>query len=169
MLIPSPKCLCFFPERSAIFTIFLKVLYYDKQYRHSPKKQWIVKCAVVLLAILPNTSWYTKFLSSTMPGTIHRREKVWNKSCYIGSSYSSNLFLFWWNLKMKEVGPKICIFSNYFELLDLSYFIKIQNSIQNLNSNLDHFQQLLFHIFPPTMNLIILVLVLMPKYARTDL
>ena len=36
------------------------------------------------------------------------------------------------------------------------------------NSNLNYFQQLLFHTFPPPMNFMFMVLVLMPRILKAD-
>ena len=60
-----------------------------------------------------------------------------------------------WFWPILQITTKnVCFWSYLLYFLD---FIKIN---KNLNSNLNHFPPLLFHTFPPVMNLIILILLL---------
>ena len=66
---------------------------------------------------------------------IHRRGKVWSKSCWKWFKLIFQIFLFLRNSKMKKIGPKNLHFSEF-------------NIKKNGNSNLDHFEHILFHTFP---------------------
>ena len=67
---------------------------------------------------------------------------------------------------MKEVGPKNKHFfyiiwkigqnQGFWPFLTASFF-RFHQDKKKLNSNLNHFQQLVFHTFPPSMNLIALL------------
>ena len=64
---------------------------------------------------------------------------------------------------MKKVGPKDMRFWAIAAL-----FFRFRKKKQKKNINLHHFQQLLFHTFPPPMILNFLVLVLMPRIFKSN-
>ena len=75
------------------------------------------------------------------------------------------LSLFWWNLKNEVLKPW---FYEYSVKKRMFFIFQISSKYKkDRNSNLNHFQQLSFHTFPPPMMIFFFFLVLMPRIFKS--